>query len=225
MACSPPSQVPPSHPELNLHLRQHRFSSPRFRTQGQTRPREPQAPPLLLIIAPTGSQRKAHHPQATNHNRYPPPFHHSPSTSQNFNGRMSSSTNSRRSPHAPISSANSPSSRIQRWTTPTGRTCLRTNCAPEGYPSRASPSFTYFFFSFFFRESSLACADLGVHGCRRKLKSATRNHGSNAYVLAVFCACQDACRARFVISVVDDVSHPHGIPGQSIAVGLLHSCG
>jgi hypothetical protein len=81
------------------------------------------------------------------------------------------------------------------------------------------------FFVFFRESSSLACADLGVHGGRRKLKSATRNHGANAYVLAVFCACQDACRGRFVISVVDDVSHPHGIPGQSIAVGLLHSSG
>ncbi|KAH9059634.1 hypothetical protein EDB87DRAFT_1620577 [Lactarius vividus] len=43
------------------------------------------------------------------------------------------------------------------------------------------------------------------------------------HAIGLYCRCEIGCQGRFVVSVDDDTTHPHGVPGQRIGVALLHT--
>ena len=45
------------------------------------------------------------------------------------------------------------------------------------------------------------------------------------HAIGLYCRCEINCQGRFVVSVDDDTTHLHGVPGQRIGVALLHSSG
>ncbi|KAI0247380.1 hypothetical protein BJV78DRAFT_1285612 [Lactifluus subvellereus] len=55
------------------------------------------------------------------------------------------------------------------------------------------------------------------------ITSSSRNPVGDACMLTISCACQESCGGRLVVSVSDDLSHPYGLTGQRISVGLWHS--
>jgi len=43
------------------------------------------------------------------------------------------------------------------------------------------------------------------------------------HAIGLYCRCEIGCQGRFVVSVDDDTTHLHGVPGQRIGVALLHT--
>lgn len=45
----------------------------------------------------------------------------------------------------------------------------------------------------------------------------------NGHAIGLYCRCEVGCQGRFIVSVDNDTTHPHSIPGQRIGVALLHT--
>src|SRR6266404_1327989 len=57
----------------------------------------------------------------------------------------------------------------------------------------------------------------------REKHSASRTQGDvPTHTLFFACRCEEGCRGRFLISAGDDTTHPYGVRGQRIGVGLYH---
>ncbi|KAH8981427.1 hypothetical protein EDB92DRAFT_1897946, partial [Lactarius akahatsu] len=55
-------------------------------------------------------------------------------------------------------------------------------------------------------------------------KPVSNNPGApRGHAIGLYCRCEIGCQGRFVVSVDDDTTHPHGVPGQRIGVALLHT--
>ncbi|KAH9167221.1 hypothetical protein EDB89DRAFT_1998491 [Lactarius sanguifluus] len=55
-------------------------------------------------------------------------------------------------------------------------------------------------------------------------KPVSHNPGApRGHAIGLYCRCEIGCQGRFVVSVDDDTTHPHGVPGQRIGVALLHT--
>lgn len=52
----------------------------------------------------------------------------------------------------------------------------------------------------------------------------SRHLGSpRGHAIGLSCRCEVGCQGGFVVSVDDDTTHPHSVPGQRIGAALLHS--